>query len=100
MINGTGKQAIKNTAAPVTNLLRGPAIFAAEAGHCARNSRDPAKNRGAGGYREGNSLSGAAMGRGGNETLTLSRHNRSQRGVPRALSCLSALEASEPSGGV
>jgi hypothetical protein len=37
MINGTGKQAIKNTPAPVTNFLGRSSVFASEADHCAMN---------------------------------------------------------------
>jgi hypothetical protein len=44
MINGTGKQAIKNTPAPVTNFLGRSSVFASEADHCAMNpARTPPK---------------------------------------------------------
>src|SRR6266566_407771 len=82
MINGTGKQAIKNAVPTVTISFAGPSVFAAEA----RSLRfaDPPKTPHSR-VREGNRHSGAEMGCGGNGTLTLSSHNRSRRAVPRAV---------------
>jgi hypothetical protein len=83
MINGTGKQAIKNAAAPVTisfaSLQSSPLRPVAARQRIRRKTPSRAGNGGKIVH------CGGEMGDGGNGTLTLSRHNRSQRGVPRAV---------------